>query len=152
MFASPTPRRGFSLIEVVFVVALLFIVASIIMVGFQNFAGFQQYNQAVGDIQFTLDQTRMNARGAVDDRAHGIRFFSDSVTQFVGDSYVAADPQNKTISYSLITLTTDLSGGANEVVFDKLTGLPSATGTVTVTGTNFTASTTITISDAGVIE
>jgi len=145
-------RQGFSLVEVVFVVAILIIIAAIIMVGFQNFAGFQQYNRAVGDMQFVLDQTRMNARGAVNDDAHGIKFFPSSVTQFVGDAYSAVDPQNVDITYSLITITTDLTGGVDEVVFDKLTGLPSATGTVTVTGTNFNASTTLTISDAGVIE
>lgn len=131
---------------------ILLIIAAILMVGFQNFASFQQYNQAVGDVQFVLDQTRMNARNAVADSAHGVAFFSDSISQFVGNTYTAGDPQNSESTYSLITITTDLAGGVDEVVFEKLTGLPSATGTVTVTGTNFAASTTLTISEAGIIE
>lgn len=145
-------QSGFSLIELLLVVAIFGVVAIVTMLGFQNFARFQQYNQAVGDMQFVLDQTRMNARGAVSDSAHGIKFSTDRVTQFVGASYVVSDPQNFETTYSHVTIATDLTGGVDEVVFEKLTGLPSATGTVTVTGTNFAASTTITISDSGIIE
>ena len=71
---------------------------------------------------------------------------------FVGDTYNAVDPDNETITYELVTLDFALTGGADEVVFKKLTGLPSATGTVVVNGVNYTASTTIELTRSGVIQ
>lgn len=145
-------QSGFTLIELLIVVAIFGMISGFLVIGFQNFASYQQFNQAVGDVDFVLNQSRVNARSAVDDESHGVRFAAGSITQFIGDTYSAVDPNNEVINYELVTIQANLTGGVVDVVFNKLTGLPSATGTVIVTGTRFYASTTIIIYDTGVIE
>lgn len=152
MNPRPGTTHAFTLIEVLAVIAILAIIVTISVVGFRNFASFQQYNQAVSDVTFLLNQTRLDARSAVADASHGIKIDPTSLTRFVGDAYVFGDPDNETVDYSLITFTVDLSDGGDEIIFSKLTGLPSATGTVTVTGTRFTGSTTLEITGAGVVQ
>lgn len=145
-------KSGFTIIELLITVSILVVITTFAIIGFKNFASFQQYNQAVGDIQFSLEQTRLSARSTEQDSRHGIKFNSDSIVIFVGDVYSAADPQNQIINYELVTLQTTLAGGVDEVVFDKLTGFPSATGTIVVSGVNFSASTTIKLTSTGVIQ
>ncbi len=138
--------------EVLVVVAIIAILVGFAIVGFRNYAAFQQFNQAVSEVTFALNQTRMNARAAEQDESHGVKFTTTGLTQFVGSTYVAGAPQNVTTTYQLVTLQYDLTDAADVIVFNKLTGLPSATGTVIVEGTDFNASTTITITETGVIQ
>lgn len=145
-------QGGFTLIELVVVTSLLVLVAAISITGFRNFAGFQQYNQAVSDVEFLLNQTRLSARSAEGDESHGIKFATSSTTVFTGDVYDSLDAANEVTTYQLITLEANLTGGTDEIIFSKLTGLPSATGTIVVTGTTFAASTTLEITDTGVIQ
>ncbi len=143
---------GFTLIEMLITLSLLALVATLSIIGFQNFARFQQYNQAVSDVTFVLEQARLSARSAVADESHGVKLDTASLTEFTGSTFVGGDPDNIVHTYGLITLQHGLTGGADEIVFQKLTGLPSATGTVTVVGAIFTASTTIEITGAGVVQ
>jgi type II secretory pathway pseudopilin PulG len=154
MMNKPLHRapRGFTLVEILVILAILVLVIGFVTIGFRNFASFQQYNQAVSEVRFMLETTQQQARSANDDASHGVKFSPSSLISFVGDAYVVGDPQNDTATYSLVTLQYDLTGGADEVIFAKLTGLPSATGTVTIIGERFIASTTIEITAAGVIQ
>lgn len=145
-------QKGYTLVEILIVLTMLVFVAGFIVIGFRNYASYQQFNQAAGDVDFTLKQTRLNARSALVDQPHGVHFSTDSVTQFYGDTYDVADPTNQVIQYELVTIDPTLTGGVDTIVFSKLTGLPSATGTVVISGTRFSASTTINISDTGVIQ
>jgi prepilin-type N-terminal cleavage/methylation domain-containing protein len=145
-------NAGFTITELLVVIALMLIVAGFLLVGIRNYASYQQYNQAASEVKFNLNQTRVRARSAVSDESHGIKFEADRMTQFIGDAYLASDPDNELTVYQLVTIQTDLTGGVDEIVFNKLTGLPSATGTVTVSGTAFSASTTIQITNSGVVE
>lgn len=152
MFAKHHAQSGFTMVELLVVVTFIVLIATFAMSGFQNYASYQQYNQAVGDVAFTVQQTRLNARSAVADEAHGIKILSDSLTQFVGTTYILGAPTNVVTTYPLVTFQPELAGGVDEIVFAKLTGLPSATGTIVTTGTSFSASTSLIISDTGVIQ
>lgn len=145
-------RKGFTLIEVLLVIAFLAFVAGLVIYGFQNFAQFQQFNQGVSDVGFKLGQARTDARSAVNDESHGVYVTPTTVTAFQGDTYSAIDPLNDVSTYSLITISHSFSDGSDEIVFNKLTGLPSATGTITVTGVQFSASTTFTVTETGVVQ
>lgn len=145
-------QKGFTLIEILIVITIVVMISGLLMVGFQNFASYQQFNQAAGDVEFTLKQTRLNARSALVDQPHGVHFSTNSITQFYGGTYVPGDPNNQVIQYELVTIDPYLTSGVDTIVFSKLTGIPSATGTVVISGTRFSASTTIKITDAGVIQ
>lgn len=144
--------NGFTLVELLFTITLLAILFGMVVMGFQDYARYQQYNQGVNSVAVVLNQARVNARSAVDDSAHGVKFGAGSITRFTGDTYVALDPNNVVVSYSEVIFTPELTGGTDEIVFERLTGLPSATGTVLVSGVQYPASSTITISETGIIE
>lgn len=145
-------QTGFTIIELLMVIVFLAVIVGFLIIGFRNFAGFQQFNQAVSMIEFELNQARIEARSAVDDDAHGVKFDGSSITTFSGTSYSASNPTNESIIYDLVTFTVTLTGGTDEIIFNKLTGLPSATGTILIEGVQFTASSTIEISETGVIQ
>jgi len=149
---SPRTASGFTLIELLVVIAFMAVIIAILMTGFRDYARFQQYNQAVSEVQFVLNQARTLARSADADASHGVKFTGNSITQFTGDAYVASDPENVTTTYPLVTLTPDLTGSVDEIVFTKLTGLPTATGTILIEGSQYDASTTVTITGVGVVQ
>ena len=152
MHARSQKIEAFTLLEILVIIAILGMIFALAVTGFRNFASFQQYNQAVSDATFILNQTRSDARSAVSDESHGIKIGATSLTRFTGDTFSAVDPTNVTTDYNLVTFTTDLTGGTDEIIFNKLTGLPSATGTITVVGVAFEASTTVEITAAGVVQ
>ena len=152
MFVVRLAKQGFTLVELLLVVSIFLLIVTFSVIGFKNFAGFQQYNQALNNVEFILNETRLNARSADSDSSHGVKFSASTITQFVGDTYSAVDPTNVVTSYQLVTFSTDFSGGVDEIIFKKLTGLPSATGTIEVSGVTFTAVTEVEVTDTGIVQ
>ena len=145
-------KAGFTLVEILVVIAIIVIIAAVSMIGFRNYASFQQFNQAASDVQFVIAKAQQQARSAEGDMSYGLKFTSTSTIAFVGSGFVSGHPQNTLYEHRLVTLQYDLTGGTDELVFSRLTGLPSATGTVAVIGTRYVATTTIEITAAGVIQ
>jgi prepilin-type N-terminal cleavage/methylation domain-containing protein len=145
-------KAGFTLVEILVVITIIVIIAAVSMVGFRNYASFQQFNQAASDVQFVIAKAQQQARSAEGDTSHGIKFTPTSTTAFRGVAFVFSHPQNVLFEHRLVTLQYDLTGGTDVLVFSRLTGLPSATGTVTVVGTRYAATTTIEITATGVIQ
>jgi prepilin-type N-terminal cleavage/methylation domain-containing protein len=144
--------RGFTLVEILAVITLITVLSGLLTVGFRDYARYQQYQQAVSNVEANLKLAHAESRGAVNDQPHGVKISGGTLTRFVGDSYVVGDPSNVTITYSEVVFIPNLTGGTDEILFDILTGLPSATGTVLVEGVKFSASTTFTITNTGVIQ
>ena len=145
-------ERGFTLIELIITIGIMAIIVGITVVGFQNFANYKRYDAAVATLKTSLFDARTAARSSVQGEPHGVKIGTNSITTFVGNTYSAADPDNVTITFSEITFTDSLTGGTDEITFTELKGLPSATGTIEVYGTFHNATTTITITSAGVIQ
>lgn len=149
---SKLPNSGFTFVEMIIVVFLIVLIVGFTVIGFKNFATYQQYNQAVGEVGFVLNQTKVDARSSADDDAHGIHVATNTITQFVGDTYNVSDSTNQEHTFELVTFEANLTGGVDTIVFEKLTGIPSATGTIVVNGRDLNASTTFSVSDSGVIQ
>ncbi len=149
---SDKNNNGFTLVEVLVSAAIMAIIAGFAVAGFQNFARFQQYNQAVTDVRFLLETVRERAVSAEDDSEHSLRINSSELIQFAGNTYSMSDPDNEVSTYELVTFSADLNTAGSEIVFQKVTGLPSATGTITITGVQYPASTTFTLTDTGVVQ
>lgn len=148
---TPT-KGGFSLVELLVVLSLLVVITVLVVIGFQNYARYQEYDQTVAGISAILNDARTQARASELGVAHGVKINSGSLVTFVGSTYSAGDTKNVTSLFNNVTITPTLSGGATSVVFNSLTGIPTATGTVTIIGKNHVATTTITISNTGVIQ
>jgi len=86
--------------------------------------------------------------GGVEDDTWGVYIQSGSMTLFLGPSYAGRDTS---FDEDIEIAPTITPSGLSEVVFDKVSGFPQSTGTITLTSeTNVVR--TITINAKGVIE
>lgn len=144
--------RGFTFVEVIVVMTILALMAGTAIVGFQNYARYQSFDQAVAGVQATIADTKIKARSSENGQGHGIKILGNSIVVFRGATYNAGNATNETFTFNAITLAPTLTGGTNEIIFSNLTGLPSATGTVLMTGVAYTATRTVEITGTGVIQ
>jgi prepilin-type N-terminal cleavage/methylation domain-containing protein len=139
-------RRGFTLLEVLVSMAI-----GLVLVGFAAYATSHFIeNRALEAVSDTLvsylrsaEARALQSEGNV---SHGVSTAGGKITLFRGASYASRQtvydtvlPYDGYIQFS----------GISEVVFAKQTGLPSATGTITVT--NGIRSTTITVYSTGAV-
>jgi prepilin-type N-terminal cleavage/methylation domain-containing protein len=143
---------GFSLIELLVVLTIMAIIGVFAITGFKDYARFQQYDASVATVKSTFIDARVRARSAELDQSYGVKILTSSLVVFRGSTYSAGASTNETVSLTGATISRSLTGGTDQIIFNKLTGLPSATGTITVVGVEHVATTTLTISGVGVIQ
>lgn len=143
---------GFTLIEILIVIALVGIAASFIFTGFMNYATYQRYVATETEVASLIKEARQRSLSSINDTTHGVRFASSSVTSFRGSSYSAGDPSNVVTNLFGATLSIDLTAGTDEIVFARKTGAASATGTISIIGANSIGSTTLTIEGTGLVQ
>ncbi len=133
-------KKGFTLFEVILVVAIVSIV-----VGFTTSLGINVYNSSVfagtrSQMADTLVRARANAIVQKNDRSHGIYMSTSSAPHYVlfeGDDYAnRAQEADEIINLPSDTYVVFSAGFMNgdeaTVLFSKRTGLPNATGTITL--------------------
>jgi prepilin-type N-terminal cleavage/methylation domain-containing protein len=143
---------GFTIVELIVVMAIISIIAGLTFFGFTNYAHYQHYDQAVGSTKAAIIDARVRARSSETVNGLGIKVLTDSIVVFQGTSYNALASTNRTTDITGAVLTSAFSNGINEIVFNNLTGLPNATGTILIESTEFNASTTVEITATGVIQ
>jgi prepilin-type N-terminal cleavage/methylation domain len=139
-------RSGFTLVEILVTICIGLILARFAVLATINFTKNREL-EAVSDTLVTYLRTA-ETRALQSERNvnHGVSTVGGKITLFSGNSYAARQTAYDTIlpydSYLQFS-------GISEVVFAKQTGLPSATGTITVG--NGTKTLTITIYSTGAI-
>ena len=150
--ATLTPRAGFSIVEIVVVIGLLLIVSGLLFSGFREYMAFQQHSQAMNEVKLLIQESQTAARLSVGGVAHGIKIEASQLTPFVGDTYNSSDPDNQVTTFNTVTLTPYLSGGTDEIIFTILSGYPSATGTIDVSGTSYNYTDSLEVRAGGVVQ
>lgn len=130
-------KRGFTLVEVVIVLALFLVLAVAAVPIFSNFQTSTQIGQFSNQILQTLRSAREYSVARYQDSAYGIYFDTTNIGSKRFTLYQGATYASRNASFDRVfildrslLLTTTLTG--NEINFAKGTGLPSTTGTVTV--------------------
>lgn len=148
-------KRGFTLIEILGVVVIMTILLSIVLVSFSTLNKNQALDKTASYIASIIEEARGNTLFSKNDAQYGIKFDATQITMFKGASYSSGSPDN--VVYDLNPLVSisniALSGGGSEIVFDRLTGNTSQTGTLTLS--LITATTTkayISFSKTGIVE
>jgi len=133
IFRSRKNSAGFTLIELLLVITVVIVITALTIPVGIHFYQTQVLNETMDGILGVLRRSHNQAVFQKDDSAFGVKFLSDSYVLFRGESYVAR-VQNDDETFILPTGVG--VSGIDEVVFTKLTGLPSATGTLTIISGN----------------
>ena len=124
---------GFTLIEILLVLATIGILATIILPVSSFFYSRNNLDLAVKQIVSDWRRAQTLARGVELDSNWGVYLTSTTTTIFSGDTYTT-----RNIIYDEVeNLQSIISvGGLNEIIFSKNTGLPMTNGTLTINSIN----------------
>ncbi len=139
-------KEGYTMVEVLIVLAILAFAAMSVL----PFLGYFQHQQTLTTVEQDLMQALRRAQHraviAERDSAWGVFIQARSFTTYAGTSYATRNSAfDKTESLSSTFLLT----GMADIPFTKLTGIPGATGTITITETDSAKSLHIDINGQG---
>jgi len=121
--------EGFTLIEILIVIAIMAVLAALTIPVGVNFFVSQQLDTVVDEVMQVLRRAQLKGMTQERDSDWGIRFNSDTYVLFKGSSFASRDP--------VFDEDFDLAGGIttsgiSEVVFAKFSGVPNVIGTITI--------------------
>ncbi len=146
-------QRGYTIVELIVVFAVVAVVASFTVVGMMRYGYAQQFTSAVTTTSTLLEEARAKARATVDGGTHGVYITSTSTVQFTGDFYSPSTLGARIeVIPDWIQITPTLTDGTTTIIFSRVRGEPSATGTIEFINTRTGTSKTITIFDSGLVQ
>ncbi|MCF7865547.1 MAG: prepilin-type N-terminal cleavage/methylation domain-containing protein [Candidatus Pacebacteria bacterium] len=147
--------KGFSLLELTVVVAIVLILTSISLSTFYNVANNQALNKDVNYVVALIEKARIQTVNAQNNSRYSIKFASSSVTLFQGTTYSSNSVSNIKFDFSpkVEISAINLSGNTQQASFEFITGKSSATGTISFRlKQNINASSTIILYKTGLAE
>lgn len=125
---------GFTLLETVVGVSIMAVIVIILSGMFTAFRAPQDLAEAQSNIIGVLQEARAKTLASELNSNHGVHFEETKAVLFRGNFYNAADIANKPyiLPFSVKISSIGLTGGAIDVVFTRLQGTTTASGTITV--------------------
>jgi prepilin-type N-terminal cleavage/methylation domain-containing protein len=152
---QPAGRKGFTMLEMLMVIAIMALAIIIVSLPFGNLNSTQALEKSASLAISVLDEARSMTLSAVDDAQYGVRLESDSLILFKGASYSASDPENVVTPLNVMVGLRDISltGGGVSIIFNRLTGNTAQTGTFELyLHSDTTTYRTISVSGTGIAE
>jgi prepilin-type N-terminal cleavage/methylation domain-containing protein len=144
---------GFTLVEILVVMGIVAIMAALTAVAFQNFYTSSALKIARNETYQALADARNRTLASHGASTFGVLVGTSSVTRFTGTSYMVGAPDNIVYEYEGgVTATGTLVVGGTSVIFTRLTGEPSVTGTFLFMTSDGSATRTVTVHPSGLIE
>jgi len=149
-FHADLRNRGFSLLEIMTVIAIMGTLAVLGMAGFRNFVQQAALDTATGDVYTALSDARSATLASEYGEQFGVYVEANRITRFRGSAYDETSPFNQVIALPGIAVTTTLEDGP-EILFERRTGRSSNHGSIRLTQGSTNASTTMTIYTSGIV-
>jgi len=146
-------KKGITALELLLVVAVLGAVFSIVIPQFSKIRELQALKSGVADILSSIDKARSQTLSSLNSLEYGVHFETAQIIIFQGVNFSTDDINNEIINVispaGISNVTFDsISDVSGKIYFNRLSGNPNRTGTVTLSTANF--SKIITISATGV--
>ncbi|PIP55697.1 MAG: hypothetical protein CO183_02635 [Candidatus Zambryskibacteria bacterium CG_4_9_14_3_um_filter_42_9] len=125
-------NKGFTMIEILFVVAIVSIVSAIVFISLSKLNSTQALRESSALVTSVLNEARSLTISSKSDSQYGVHFEDYGVVLFKGDSYSPIDPTNiSTEINSLIGIgNINFSDSGTDIVFKRLTGEALVSGTL----------------------
>lgn len=150
-----TSSKGFSLVEMLIVLALMGIIALAISGVFSKATSREALEKQTGLVLSLLTQARGLTLSAKNASVYGVHFETTKAVLFTGATYSSSATSNivETMNSRVQISGISLAGGGSDVVFNRLVGDTSQSGTVTLSLiASSTQTKTITIFGTGVTQ
>lgn len=121
---------GFTLVEILVVIAIIGLLVSISTVGFSTFRAHENLKIGQSGVLEGVRRAQSSARDGKGDSAWGVGLTSNSITVFKGTSYAGRDTA---FDQPLSMPSGVVLSGLTELVFAKLSGTTANAGTITLT-------------------
>lgn len=138
--------QGFTLLELLLSLALIAILAGFSASIFLRIQTKNDLDSSAATVVQNLRRAQLLAQAVDSDIAWGVKIQNGSIILFKGASYATRDTAFDEIS----TIPNSIgASGVSEIVYNKFTGLPQLSGTITLS-TN-TDTSTVTINEKGTV-
>lgn len=145
-------QKGFTIIELLVVLAIFGILAAFSYSSFVEYRDVQRSRTVVVDISSILKETKQRTLSSETDTQFGIHFSTSSLTIFEGAIYNPSLSSNRVHVFSGTDIKAQLSDSSSQIIFSRLTGVPSATGTIAIGHKSLNSTTTLTVQGSGLVE
>ncbi len=148
-------QKGFTIIETLLAVVIMGIAITIVTLSFGKVESRQALDKSAALVVSVLNEARSMTLSSISDSRYGVSLQDDQMVLFKGFAYATSTQSNITTSLnaSVGIRNINLAGGSTNVVFDRLTGATSQSGTFEVYLRSATTSfKRITINSTGLIE
>lgn len=152
-------QRGFTLLEFLIALALMVLLLGAALPLYGNLQWTAQLSESAVHAVSDIRLARELSVARQDDSQYGVYFDvnpagADRFIFFRGATYATRNQSYDRVTTlsERVILTQALSGGGSELVFSKSAGIPSATGTVTMTHSQSNLFRTITVNTYGMVD
>lgn len=125
-FLKINKNKGFTLIEILIVIAILGIISSIVLLNLSQFRNEQLLKNTTLDVVSLLSKARQDTLSSVNSTNYGVHFDSNQAVLFTGSVYSSNNVTNEPVVFSSkvnISIPSGLNiGGGSDVIFERLTG------------------------------
>lgn len=125
-------KKGFTLIEILIVIAIIGILATVLLVPFSEFRSKQILDGQTRLVENLIQESRSKTLASQDDNQFGLYFESGQVTTFTGNDYAPGQAGNAVYTLSDAVRLTPVGFTDNELYFDKINGKASDVGSIDV--------------------
>lgn len=149
-------KNGFTLMEILITIAIVALITGIILTTFVEFRQNKALEMDSKVVVEVLREARSRTLTSKNASQYGVHFSASApqITLFTGNIYVDGSATNE--PYTLFStdniLTITLAGGGSDVVFSRLTGETSQSGTIVVSSPTLSKTKNVTINKTGSID
>lgn len=146
-----TRHQGFTLIEILVVLVIISIITGISVATFVNMNRGAILREASSNVYDALTSARGRTLSSQNNTVYGVRMSTSSIIRFEGSTYTPGNTSNTVYLFnSAVSATSSLITQGKDIIFQRLNGEPSATGTVYIR--NGISTSTIIIHGSGLVE